>query len=221
MDKEEITLAALLQEQEKKTLLATAEAVPGKPDMVKVTPWVPGRGCACQFAMVFQKTSIKKLTRTAHRHYCCGKMLSVVELEIKENAVVPLHEVFAAMARRAAVTAMPPRRPTSRFPFFLGRAGSRLPRGFPRQDARFWLPIEWTVGGDGDGDGDGFGNLHGNDGGGIGGGGGGGALTAQDCEDFLTQCLNFADKDPDPESASLAKAACWATYAGCIALTSW
>jgi hypothetical protein len=227
-DKDEISLDALLQEQEKKTLLATVEAMPGKPDMVKVTPWIPGRGCACQFAMVFQKTSIKKLTRTAHRHYCCGKMLSVVEIEIDEKAVLPLHEVFADMSMRAAFAAMQPRRSTTHLPFFLSPAGRKLfgSYGFSLQDDGSKLGTEQTSGGSGN-----YGGGGGDDGGDTGGDmtgdtgddngaqqmGDSGPLTKEICVGWLDNCLRFADRIPDPEAEAAAVAACVGTYYACIA----
>jgi hypothetical protein len=139
----EISLDALLVEQSITVTLATVEAIPDKPDLVRVTPWIPARGCACRFALDVPKRDIGKLTRTEHRHFCCGKVLSVVEIEFKDESVLSVTSVFADLSRRAASTPPPPQK------------GSRRPRRWPPRRSRFThrpIPIMWPnepVGDDG------------------------------------------------------------------------
>ena len=141
----DVGLDELLEIQKRQTLFATVEAVPEKSNAVKVTPWYPGRGCACGSSLVVDKKSIKKLTRTGRRHFCCGKLLSVVEIEIDVDAVMPLHEVFVLLARRAATkTRLRRRRVKRKFRRGVGPIRAYLDTV---------LPIEKTTGGDGDGDG--------------------------------------------------------------------
>jgi hypothetical protein len=150
----DVTVEQLLEIQKRETLLATLEAVPEKPNLVKVTPWFPGRGCACSSSLVVEKRSIKKLTRTGRRHFCCGKLLTVVEVEIDGKAVISLSEVFALVIRRAAAGSRLRRRRVY-------RKGRRV-----RDPVRAYfakaLPIDKTKDGDDDG---------GVDGGDFGGGG--------------------------------------------------
>jgi hypothetical protein len=163
-DADEINLDELLDEQQKETQFATLEAIPDKPELFKITPWFPKRGCACQFALVIEKKNIQKLTRTGHRHPCCGKLLRVVEVEIKADSVMPLNEVLADLSRRASLQS-----PTRRAPAGRQQVARRrwTARSFRFQPLPIIIgdgpPTGWSGGdGDGDGDGDGYGDGYGN-----------------------------------------------------------
>jgi hypothetical protein len=110
----DITLEELLSEQGKIVTLATIEAVPEKADFVKVTPWTFGRGCMCHFALEVPKQAIANVVLTRHGYSCCGKALSVVQVEFKESSVLPIAAVFANLSRLASSDPEPRRVPTAR-----------------------------------------------------------------------------------------------------------
>jgi hypothetical protein len=162
VERKEIKLEDLLEAQSKVVILATVEAIPESAESVKITPWVPGRGCACQYALVVPKHAIGRLVLTEERHHCCGKVLRVVEVEFREGSTLPIADVFGDISRRAA-SALPARSNT---------AGSHRRRTRPRP--RFRDLVDGRLGfmlGDGDdgtgwtgGDGDGSGGDDGDDG---------------------------------------------------------
>jgi hypothetical protein len=93
------------------------------------------------------KRDIGKLIRTEHRHICCGKVLSVVEIEFKDESVLSVTSVFADLSRRAASTPRPSR----------SQNGSRKPRRWLPRRSRFThrpIPIMWPNEPVGDGWGD-------------------------------------------------------------------
>jgi hypothetical protein len=101
----EIHLDELLADQSKVVTLATVEAIPDKPEIVSVTPWIPGHGCACQFALTIPKRAIGKLFSTEHRHNCCGKVLKVVEIEFREDSSLSVADIFADRSQQASALA--------------------------------------------------------------------------------------------------------------------
>ena len=107
----EISLDELLAEQDKQLFLATIEAVSNQEGKVKITPWIPGRGCGCNFSLIVEKRSIGKIRLTGRQHFCCGKMLSVVEFTFKDDSVLSATDVFADLMRRALAVPVIPRRP--------------------------------------------------------------------------------------------------------------
>jgi hypothetical protein len=66
-----------------------------------LTPWVEHGGCQCSSALIIEKSQIKSVTKTEHRHFCCGKSLIVVEVNFAENASIPLSDVFAQASQAA------------------------------------------------------------------------------------------------------------------------
>src|SRR5215216_1587865 len=81
--------------------MATVEPVQGDPDKVKITPWLPGSGCHCQWALRLPKDAIASVRTTEEKHFCCGKVLLVVELEFKRDASVPIQDIFAQVVQVA------------------------------------------------------------------------------------------------------------------------
>jgi hypothetical protein len=61
----------------------TVERVEGRDDVVKVTPLVASGGCGCEAALEIPKGDIEGVTPTGDRHFCCGKTLSVVNIQFK------------------------------------------------------------------------------------------------------------------------------------------
>lgn len=80
-----VSLDELLERQVHTATLATISGVPEKKDAVKVTPWLPGAGCLCHYAIVVPKRAINELKSTSHQHVCCGKLLDVVEVTFREG----------------------------------------------------------------------------------------------------------------------------------------
>jgi hypothetical protein len=102
VEKKDISLEELLAEQSKSVILATIEAVADKTEFVKVTPWIVGRGCMCHFALEVPKKDIANVVLTTHGRSCCGKDLSVVQVEFKPSSVLPTASAFAAISRLAS-----------------------------------------------------------------------------------------------------------------------
>jgi hypothetical protein len=89
-----MTVDELLQSQHQ-GLLATLEPVAEKPDLVKLTPWVPNGGCLCAWALNVKKTAIESVRATGDSHVCCGKILKVAEITFAKDATIGLADVFA------------------------------------------------------------------------------------------------------------------------------
>ncbi len=94
---ETVSLQQFLDSQGRATIHATVEEVPEKLDMVKVTPWVDGHECLCHAALVVPKAAVESLTMTDERHACCGKLLRVVEVQLKKDASVPVEAVLSQL----------------------------------------------------------------------------------------------------------------------------
>lgn len=92
-----ISIDELLTSQSRAGLRATLTAVDGQPEMVKVTPYLPGKGCQCRSAIKVLKTAIEDLTTTDETHACCGKILRVVEVSFKKDASVPVASLIEQM----------------------------------------------------------------------------------------------------------------------------
>lgn len=98
VQREKISVDQLLESQIAPTALrATIEAVTESPDSIKITPWVSGRGCLCQLAIVIPKSSVASVTPTEATHVCCGKTLRVVEVNFASNESISLEELFAQL----------------------------------------------------------------------------------------------------------------------------
>jgi hypothetical protein len=94
----EITVDELLTQQQVVKPLATIEPIEGKPESVKVTPWVQSKGCLCASTLVIPKAAISSVSPTGETHYCCGKQLHVVEINFKEDAQLSVAETFSHVA---------------------------------------------------------------------------------------------------------------------------
>jgi hypothetical protein len=90
--------------------LATIESIDGKPDLVKVTPWLESVGCLCTLSLVFPKNVIASINPTGGIHHCCGKRLLIVKVTFEKDAQVAVADVFAQAASSARVQRMQPRR---------------------------------------------------------------------------------------------------------------
>lgn len=105
-----INIDDLLSTQLKPAFLATVEAVEGKPDLVKITPWMASAGCLCHLSLNLAKSSFQGVTPTGDTHVCCGKTLQVVELHLKSGESVALEDVFSQLhaAAKEAVSSHDP-----------------------------------------------------------------------------------------------------------------
>jgi hypothetical protein len=54
-------------------------------DRVKVTPWREEAGCLCSLAFELPLSAISSVTPTKHQHACCGKKLTIVEVEFANS----------------------------------------------------------------------------------------------------------------------------------------
>jgi len=86
---------------------ASIEAIDGKPEFVKVTPWSRTSGCLCHLALEVRKSSLDSITPTGDVHICCGKMLKVVELHFKKGETIAIEDVFGQIQKSAAKFASP------------------------------------------------------------------------------------------------------------------
>jgi hypothetical protein len=92
----------LLDIQEEETeLQVTVERVPGKEDVVKVTPWLVSGVCLCDVALEIPKEAIDTVEVTGEKHNCCGKVLSVAQLKFHEPIWA---EVLNQLTSRASAT---------------------------------------------------------------------------------------------------------------------
>jgi hypothetical protein len=98
----DLTVDQLLAQQQEMKPQATLEPVEGKPEVVKVTPWLPATGCLCHLALVLPKTAIASVRLTGEVHYCCAKRLQVVEVTFAKGAQVSVTEVFSQVVSSAS-----------------------------------------------------------------------------------------------------------------------
>lgn len=99
MPDEPLTLDELLERQESGpgSLLATVEAVPDRPEHVRVTPFRGDGGCRCSQALVLPRSVVGAVTPTGQEHRCCrGGRLLVVELEVTDPTVAEILRQLAA-----------------------------------------------------------------------------------------------------------------------------
>ncbi len=109
MAREEISVDALLKAQgaDGASLLATIEPVTDDDSKVRVTPFVAETGCSCAQAITVPKKDIKTLYTTDDVHWCCGKKLTVVEVEFVHDSLTDVVRQLGEMSRRAAPPPMP------------------------------------------------------------------------------------------------------------------
>ena len=101
---ESMSLDQLLASQGKGANLVIIEAVDGQPGSVKITPWVSGVGCLCQYAFVLPKNAIESVQPTGDRHFCCGKTLLVVEVQFVKGASIELSDLFGQVIAGAGLS---------------------------------------------------------------------------------------------------------------------
>jgi hypothetical protein len=89
------------QSEQGHDFLATVEAVPDDPGVVKLTPWLPLVGCLCQYLLDIPKDRIESLEPTENRHTCCGKVLRVARVQFREGARIGLDQLFEQISRSA------------------------------------------------------------------------------------------------------------------------
>ncbi|MEV0387742.1 hypothetical protein [Nonomuraea sp. NPDC050643] len=105
MAREPISLDDLLTRQDRAGTLSTVEAVPDRPDRVKVTPFVSGLGCSCSLGVTVPKDALESITTTEDTKECCGKRLMVVEVSFADPA---LSEVFRQLGHAVGKAARQP-----------------------------------------------------------------------------------------------------------------
>lgn len=106
--RQKIDLEDLLQEQDSSALLATVEPVANDPNLVKLTPWAEASGCNCHAAIQIPKSSIAALYDSGHTHWCCGKRLKVMEVELDEKKSIPVTQVVDQLSQRIQHQSMQP-----------------------------------------------------------------------------------------------------------------
>jgi hypothetical protein len=99
--RQKIALNELLKRKRKARMLATVEVIADNTKLVKVTPWVSGSGCLCQFALELPKDCIASVELTGEEHACCSKVFDIVELEFKKSASVGIESVFSQIMKAA------------------------------------------------------------------------------------------------------------------------
>lgn len=160
-DMKRLSIDEFFDEQSKaeSKVLATLEQEAADATVVKVTPWVEGKGCLCKLALELPKSAIEAVVQTAHSHRCCNKVHTVVEVLFKKDATILLDELFhqlveAAASNQADAHAMSRPRSSSvfstidRFPPFPSFPRHIPPQSIgvsPYQQAYFewWNPWDW------------------------------------------------------------------------------
>jgi hypothetical protein len=100
-----LSVEQLLEAQSHQPFKGTLEGVEGRPEDVKITPWLPRSGCLCDLSFTIRSSAIEFVTATETRHVCCGKSLRVVEVGFVENATIRIEELFGQISSRAMVAA--------------------------------------------------------------------------------------------------------------------
>jgi hypothetical protein len=98
--RERLSLDELLVRQQSSSR-ATVEEIKDDRSRVKVTPWVLGSGCLCHLAMTVPRSAIESVVLTGDTHFCCGKILQVVEIEFAEGAALSVSEIFSQASAAA------------------------------------------------------------------------------------------------------------------------
>ncbi|GGS72824.1 hypothetical protein GCM10010156_34650 [Planobispora rosea] len=108
MSGKRISIDDLLANQEQpQGIRATIEAVADQPGKVKVTPYLPGGGCQCAVSVVLPKEAIESLTTTDEDHWCCGKRLSVVQVNFADPTLADVVRQFTDPSRQRATGSLP------------------------------------------------------------------------------------------------------------------
>lgn len=99
---EKLSVDDLLAKQA--VLRATVEAISGDETRVKITPFVPGAGCACSHSINLDKGAITELTATDEFHDCCGQRLPVVEVAFSDDRLADIFNQLSSSAADAAAS---------------------------------------------------------------------------------------------------------------------
>lgn len=119
-----LSVDEVLETQGEQTIQVTLERVPDDDQSVKVTPWLPGRGCLCDAALIVRKDQIAALTPTGETHFCCGEQHTVVSAEFADET---LTQVFEQLGQNLA-RGVPPAA-------FAHASAPLAPQGTPWPDA--------------------------------------------------------------------------------------
>jgi hypothetical protein len=96
-----LSIDDLLQQQERSASAVTIEPVDGDSKKVKITPWSPGGGCQCHLAIEIPKEAVSHVIPTGQKHYCCGKVLQVVEAHFASDGSIALPDLMKQLGDRA------------------------------------------------------------------------------------------------------------------------
>ena len=100
-----LSVEQLLEVQSRQPFKGTIEAVEGRSETVKLTPWLPRAGCLCDMSFVIPSSAIDFVTATEEVHMCCGKSLHVVEVGFVQNATIRVEDLFGQISSKAMVAA--------------------------------------------------------------------------------------------------------------------
>jgi hypothetical protein len=101
-----VSVDEFLKDQSAPKFVATVEAIEGRPDSVKITPWLASsKECLCHMAIVIRKTALQGVTPTGDTHLCCGKTLKVVEVHFKQGETLVIEDVFNQLNEAAQKSA--------------------------------------------------------------------------------------------------------------------
>lgn len=96
----------LLSQQDVQPLLRATVESTDDPLVVKLTPYVPDVGCLCSGALLIPKAAIENVIPTGEAHICCGKQLSVVEINFVKHASIPVADVLEQLKTRLVSASM-------------------------------------------------------------------------------------------------------------------
>jgi hypothetical protein len=99
MPGQEIPLDDLLNMQASSAQLAVVQGIDGDDSNVKVKPYVAGAGCSCDLELTIPKDAISRLVTTDETHPCCGKLLTVVQIEFSNDTYT---DVFSQLRTKLA-----------------------------------------------------------------------------------------------------------------------
>ena len=111
MAKDKMTVDEFLDFQKAAGNLATVESIENDLDNVKITPWVPNRGCLCQMALTIPRSAIEYVEKTKELHFCCNKALPVAQVQFAKDSSISLTDLFQQLATKAAGEEKEPQRP--------------------------------------------------------------------------------------------------------------
>lgn len=98
MSKDEVGLDALLAEQAAWSGRAIIEAIPDKPDMVKVTPLTPTLRARCGIDVTVPKSAIKRVKKLDKTVRCCGHHIQAVEIEFANEKMLTYADLLHALS---------------------------------------------------------------------------------------------------------------------------